>query len=295
MPHLEALVGNTPLCELRRIGPANKPVRLFFKLEGDNPAGSVKDRPALSMILGAEERGELTPGDCIIEPTSGNTGIALAMVAAVRGYDLTLVMPENASEERKMLMRAYGARLELTPAEKSMEGTIDRAAEMLDADPAAVKLNQFANPDNPRAHYEGTGPEIWRDTAGEVTHFISAMGTTGTIMGCSRFFKETAPEVQIVGAQPAEGSRIPGIRAWPEAYLPGIYDRERVDRILRVEQSEAEEMARRLAREEGLFLGLSSGGAAVAMTRVAEEIDQGTLVAIACDRGDRYLSTGLYA
>lgn len=194
-----------------------------------------------------------------------------------------------------MLMRAYGARLELTPAEKSMEGTIDRAAEMLDADPAAVKLNQFANPDNPRAHYEGTGPEIWRDTAGEVTHFISAMGTTGTIMGCSRFFKETAPEVQIVGAQPAEGSRIPGIRAWPEAYLPGIYDRERVDRILRVEQSEAEEMARRLAREEGLFLGLSSGGAAVAMTRVAEEIDQGTLVAIACDRGDRYLSTGLYA
>ncbi|MEF8792672.1 cysteine synthase CysM [Thiohalorhabdus sp.] len=295
MPKLEALIGNTPLCELRRIGPAGKPVRLFIKLEGDNPAGSVKDRPALAMILGAEERNELSPGDRIIEPTSGNTGIALAMVAAVRGYDLTLVMPENASEERKMLMRAYGARLELTPAEKSMEGTIDRAGEMLADDPGAVKLDQFANPDNPRAHYEGTAPEIWRDTGGEMTHFISAMGTTGTIMGCSRFFKETAPGVQIVGAQPAEGSRIPGIRAWPEAYLPGIYDRDRVDRILRVEQSEAEAMARRLAREEGLFLGLSAGGAAVAMQKVAEEIGQGTLVAIGCDRGDRYLSTGLYA
>lgn len=295
MPKLEALVGNTPLCELRRIGPPDKPVRLFIKLEGDNPAGSVKDRPALSMILGAEGRGELSSGDRIIEPTSGNTGIALAMVAAVRGYELTLVMPESASEERKMLMRAYGARLELTPSERSMEGTIDRAHEMLAADPGAIMLDQFANPDNPRAHYEGTAPEIWRDTGGEVTHFISSMGTTGTIMGCSRFFKETAPEVEVIGAQPAEGSRIPGIRAWPEAYLPAIYDAGRVDRIVAVEQSEAEAMTRRLAREEGLFLGLSAGGAAVAMLEVAEEIDQGTLVAIAPDRGDRYLSTGLYA
>jgi len=294
MPKLEDLVGNTPLCELRRLGPSDKPVRLMIKLEGNNPAGSVKDRPALAMIQGAEERGELAPGSRIIEPTSGNTGIALAMVAAVRGYDLTLVMPESASEERKMLMRAYGAKLELTPAEKSMEGTIDRAREMLDAEPDAVMLDQFANPDNPRAHYEGTAPEIWRDTNGEVTHFISSMGTTGTIMGCSRYFKETAPQVQVIGAQPAEGSRIPGIRAWPEAYLPGIYDAEQVDRIVRVEQSEAEDMARRLAREEGLFLGLSAGGAVVAMLRIAEEIDAGTLVCIAPDRGDRYLSTGLY-
>jgi len=294
MPKLEDLVGNTPLCELRRIGPQDKPVRLLVKLEGNNPAGSVKDRPALAMVQGAEERGELAPGSRIIEPTSGNTGIALAMVAAVRGYDLTLVMPESASEERKMLMRAYGAKLELTPADKSMEGTIDRAREMLAAEPGAVMLDQFANPDNPRAHYQGTAPEIWRDTGGEVTHFISAMGTTGTIMGCSRFFKETAPQVQVVGAQPAEGSRIPGIRAWPEAYLPRIYEAERVDRLLRVEQSEAEAMARRLAREEGLFVGLSSGGAVATMLRVAAEIDSGTLVAIACDRGDRYLSTGLY-
>ena len=294
MPKLEDLVGNTPLCELRRIGPQDKPVRLLVKLEGNNPAGSVKDRPALAMVQGAEERGELAPGSRIIEPTSGNTGIALAMVAAVRGYDLTLVMPESASEERKMLMRAYGAKLELTPADKSMEGTIDRAREMLAAEPGAVMLDQFANPDNPRAHYQGTAPEIWRDTGGEVTHFISAMGTTGTIMGCSRFFKETAPQVQVIGAQPAEGSRIPGIRAWPEAYLPRIYEAERVDRLLRVEQSEAEAMARRLAREEGLFVGLSSGGAVATMLRVAAEIDSGTLVAIACDRGDRYLSTGLY-
>ena len=294
MPKLEDLIGNTPLCELRRIGPRDKAVRLLVKLEGNNPAGSVKDRPALSMILGAEERGLLTPDTRIIEPTSGNTGIALAMVAAVRGYDLTLVMPENASDERKMLMRAYGAKLELTPAERSMEGTIDRAREMIDADPGAIQLDQFANPDNPRAHYEGTAPEIWRDTGGGITHFVSAMGTTGTIMGCSRFFKEHAPQVEVVGAHPAEGSRIPGIRAWPEAYLPGIYEPDRVDRILRVEQSEAEDMARRLAREEGLFVGLSSGGAVVAMLRVAEEIESGTLVSIACDRGDRYLSTGLY-
>jgi cysteine synthase B len=294
MPKLEELVGNTPLCELRRIGPQDKPVRLLVKLEGNNPAGSVKDRPALAMVQGAEERGELVPGSRIIEPTSGNTGIALAMVAAVRGYDLTLVMPESASEERKMLMRAYGAKLELTPADQSMEGTIDRAREMLAAEPGAVMLDQFANPDNPRAHYQGTAPEIWRDTGGEVTHFISSMGTTGTIMGCSRFFKETAPQVQVVGAQPAEGSRIPGIRAWPEAYLPRIYEADRVDRILRVEQSEAEAMARRLAREEGLFVGLSSGGAVATMLRVAAEIESGTLVAIACDRGDRYLSTGLY-
>jgi cysteine synthase B len=294
MPHLEDLVGNTPLCELRRLGPRDRPVRLMLKLEGNNPAGSVKDRPALSMIRRAEERGDLTPGMRIIEPTSGNTGIALAMVAAVRGFELTLVMPENASEERKMLMRAYGARLELTAADDGMEGTIDRARDMLADDPDALMLDQFANPDNPRAHYEGTAPEIWRDTGGEVTHFVSAMGTTGTIMGCSRYFREVAPQVAIIGAHPAEGSRIPGIRAWPEAYLPRIYDPGQIDQILRVEQSEAEDMARRLAREEGLFVGLSTGGAVVAMLRVAEALDSGTLVAIACDRGDRYLSTGLY-
>jgi len=295
MAKLEDLVGNTPVCELRRIRPDNPDVRLLVKLEGNNPAGSVKDRPALSMILRAEERGDLTPGARIIEPTSGNTGIALAMVAAVRGYELTLVMPENASEERKMLMRAYGAHLELTPAEQSMEGTIDRARELLDADPAARMLDQFSNPDNPRAHYETTGPEIWRDTAGEVTHFISSMGTTGTIMGCSRYFKEVAPSVQVVGAQPREGSRIPGIRRWPEAYLPRIYEPERVDRIIDVEQTDAENMARCLARQEGLFLGLSAAGAVVAMQQVAAEIDAGTIVCIAPDRGDRYLSTGLYA
>ena len=295
MPRLEELVGNTPLCELRRIRPDNPDVRLFVKLEGNNPAGSVKDRPALSMILRSEERGELEPGSRIIEPTSGNTGIALAMVAAVRGYDLTLVMPENASEERKMLMRAYGARLELTPAEKSMEGTIDRAREMLDADPGAHMLDQFSNPDNPRAHYETTGPEITRDTNGEITHFISSMGTTGTIMGCSRYFKEVDPAIEVVGAQPREGSRIPGIRRWPEAYLPRIYEPERVDRIIDVDQGDAEAMARRLAREEGLFLGLSAAGAVVAMQQVAEEVTSGTLVCIAPDRGDRYLSTGLYA
>ena len=295
MPKLEDLVGNTPLCELRRLGPSNRRVRLLVKLEGNNPAGSVKDRPALNMVLRAEERGELRPGARIIEPTSGNTGIALAMVASVRGYGLTLVMPENASEERKMLMRAYGAGLELTPADEGMEGTIDRAREMLEAEPGAVRLDQFANPDNPGAHYLGTGPEIWRDTDGGITHFISSMGTTGTIMGCSRFFKEKAPGIEVVGAHPAEGSRIPGIRKWPEAYLPAIYEPERVDRILDVEQGEAEEMTRRLAREEGLFLGLSAGGAVVAMLRVAEEVTEGTLVTIAPDRGDRYLSTGLYS
>ncbi|MFP4560594.1 MAG: cysteine synthase CysM [Thiohalorhabdus sp.] len=295
MARLEELVGNTPLCELRRIGPRDKPVRLLLKLEGNNPAGSVKDRPALSMILGAEERGELAPGSRIIEPTSGNTGIALAMVAAVRGYEITLVMPESASEERKMLMRAYGARLELTPADQGMEGTIDRAREMIEADPGAVMLDQFANPDNPRAHYEATAPEIWRDTQGRVTHFVSSMGTTGTIMGCSQYFREEAPQVEVVGAQPSEGSRIPGIRAWPEAYLPRIYDRSQVDRIVGVDQSAAEDMARRLAREEGLFLGLSAGGAVVAMLEVAEALDEGVVVGIAPDRGDRYLSTGLYA
>ncbi|NIU79251.1 MAG: cysteine synthase CysM, partial [Gammaproteobacteria bacterium] len=282
-------------CELRRVGPRDKAVRLLVKLEGNNPAGSVKDRPALNMVLRAEERGDLYPGARIVEPTSGNTGIALAMVAAVRGYSLTLVMPENASEERKMLMRAYGADLELTPAEEGMEGTIDRAREMLETDSEALMLDQFANPDNPGAHYTGTGPEIWRDTDGGITHFVSSMGTTGTIMGCSRFLKEQAPDLQVVGAHPAEGSRIPGIRKWPEAYLPRIYEPERVDRIIEVEQAAAEEMARRLAREEGLFLGLSAGGAVVAMLQLAGEIEAGVVVGIAPDRGDRYLSTGLYA
>jgi cysteine synthase B len=295
MPFLEDLVGNTPLCRLRRLGPANQSVECYIKLEGNNPAGSVKDRPALSMIRGAEERGELPPGAHIIEPTSGNTGIALAMIAAVRGYRMTLVMPENASAERCQLMRAYGAELELTPADQGMEGTIDRARAMVAAEGDALSLDQFSNPDNPRAHYEGTGPEIWRDTGGRLTHFVSSMGTTGTIMGTSRFLKETDPAVRVLGAQPTDGSRIPGIRRWPEEYLPQIYEPERVDAILDVDQAEAEETARRLAREEGLFLGLSAGGAVAAMLRTAAELDSGVLVTIAPDRGDRYLSTDVFA
>ena len=289
---LTDLVGNTPLVELARM--ANKrSVRILAKLEGQNPGGSVKDRPALSMIEGAEARGELRPGTRLIEATSGNTGIALAMIACAKGYELELVMPENSTAERVHTMRAFGAKVTLTPAAGGMEGAIDHARAEL-AKGGAVMLDQFSNPDNWRAHYRTTGPEIWRDTDGAVTHFVSSMGTTGTIMGVSRYLKERRPDVVIVGCQPSDGSRIPGIRRWPEAYLPKIYERERVDRIVDVTQADAEETARRLAREEGVFGGVSSGGAVWAALKLASELDEGTIVVIVCDRGDRYLSSGVF-
>ena len=291
-PTLESTVGNTPLVRLQRLPGATSNV-VLGKLEGNNPAGSVKDRPALSMIVGAESRGEIKPGDTLIEPTSGNTGIALAMVAAMKGYRMLLVMPEHLSMERRQAMRAYGAQLVLTPKAGGMEYARDRAEEMRAAGEGII-LDQFANPDNPLAHYRGTGPEIWRDTEGRITHFVSAMGTTGTIMGVSRFLKERNPAIQIVGAQPDEGSQIPGIRKWPEAYLPKIYDRSRVDRIESVSQGEAEAMARRLAVEEGIFGGISAGGACAVALRVAGEVEQATIVFVICDRGDRYLSTGVF-
>ncbi len=261
------------------------------KLEGNNPAGSVKDRPAIYMIRGAEARGEIRPGDRLIEPTSGNTGIALAMAAAIRGYRMTLIMPESMSVERRKVMKAFGAELILVKG--GMEEARDLAEEMVRAGKGKM-LNQFANPDNPRAHYEGTGPEIWRDTKGRVTHFVSAMGTTGTIMGVSRFLKEQNPQIQIVGVQPKEGAKIPGIRRWPKAYLPKIFDPKRVDRFIDVSQEEAEEMARRLAREEGIFGGISSGGAVSAALRLSEELEDAVIVTVICDRGDRYLSTGVF-
>jgi cysteine synthase B len=291
-PTLETTVGNTPLVRLQRLpGPTSNAI--LGKLEGNNPAGSVKDRPALSMILGAEARGEIKPGDTLIEPTSGNTGIALAMVAAMKGYRMILVMPEHLSVERRQVMRAFGARLVLTPKDGGMEYARDRAEAMRAAGEGII-LDQFANPDNPLAHYRGTGPEIWRDTNGRITHFVSAMGTTGTIMGVSRFLKEKNPAVQIVGAQPEEGSQIPGIRKWPEAYLPRIYDRSRVDRIESVAQAEAEAMARRLAAEEGIFGGVSAGGACAVALRLSREVEHATIVFVVCDRGDRYLSTGVF-
>ena len=285
-------VGNTPLVRLQRL-PGSTTNVVLAKLEGNNPAGSVKDRPALSMILEAERRGEITPGDTLIEPTSGNTGIALAMVAAMRGYRLILVMPESGSVERVQTMRAFGAEIVLTPKAGGMEATRDVAERMRDEGKGHI-LNQFANPDNPLAHYRGTGPEIWRDTEGRITHFVSAMGTTGTIMGVSRFLKERKPEVVIIGAQPTEGSSIPGIRKWPPAYLPKIFDASRVDRVESVSQAEAEDMARRLAREEGIFAGISSGGACTVAMRVVREVENATIVFIVCDRGDRYLSTGVF-
>ena len=293
---LEDVIGNTPLVRLKRLPGAAVAARgnvLLAKLEGNNPAGSVKDRAALSMIRRAEERGEIRPGDTLIEATSGNTGIALAMAAATSGYRMILVMPENQSLERRQTMRAFGAELMLTPKDGGMELARD-VAEKLRAEGRGVVLDQFANPDNPRAHYESTGPEIWRETQGRVTHFISSMGTTGTIMGVARFLKEQNPAVCIIGCQPDEESQIPGIRMWPEAYLPKIYDPALVDHIEAVSQGEAEEMARRLAREEGLFAGISSGGALVAALRVAAEVENATLVTIICDRGDRYLSTGVF-
>ena len=293
---LEDVIGNTPLVRLKRLPGAVVVARgnvLLAKLEGNNPAGSVKDRAALSMIRRAEQRGEIRPGDTLIEATSGNTGIALAMAAATGGYRMILVMPENQSLERRQTMRAFGAELMLTPKDGGMELARD-VAEKLRAEGRGVVLDQFANPDNPRAHYDSTGPEIWRETQGRVTHFISSMGTTGTIMGVARFLKEQNPAVCIIGCQPDEESQIPGIRKWPEAYLPKIYDPALVDRIEAVSQGEAEEMARRLAREEGLFAGISSGSALVAALRVAAEVENATLVTIICDRGDRYLSTGVF-
>jgi S-sulfo-L-cysteine synthase (O-acetyl-L-serine-dependent) len=291
-PTIEDFVGNTPLVQLQRL-PGETGNTLLVKLEGNNPAGSVKDRPALSMIRCAEERGDIAPGDTLIEATSGNTGIALAMAAAIKGYRLILVMPEHMSLERRALMRAYGARLELTPRAGSMEAAIDRARE-LEAQGVGKILDQFSNPDNPRAHEEGTGPEIWRDTQGRITHFVSAMGTTGTIMGTARCLKAQSPAVQIIGVQPAEGSSIPGIRRWPPAYLPRIYEPTRVDRIIDVTQLEAEETARALAAQEGIFAGISSGGAVAAALKLSAELSDALIVSIICDRGDRYLSTGVF-
>jgi len=289
---LEDYVGHTPLVRLKRISAGRNNV-ILAKLEGNNPAGSVKDRPALSMVMRAEARGDIKPGDTLIEATSGNTGIALAMAAAMRGYRMILVMPENQSVERRQTMRAFGAELVLTPTSGGMEMARDIAEKMRDEGKGII-LDQFANPDNPLAHYEGTGPEIWEQTGGQVTHFVSSMGTTGTIMGTSRFLKEKNAAIQIVGCEPAEGSQIPGIRKWPEAYLPKIFERPRVDRIERVSQAEAEEMTRRLAREEGIFAGISSGGSMHVALRLAAELENAVIVSIVCDRGDRYLSTGVF-
>jgi len=289
---LDDYVGNTPLVRLKRI-PGNTSNIILAKLEGNNPAGSVKDRPALSMIRNAERRGTIKPGDTLIEATSGNTGIALAMAAAMRGYKMILVMPENQSIERRQTMRAFGAELVLTAKAGSMELARDTAEKLRDAGKGII-LDQFANPDNPLAHYEGTAPEIWRDTQGKITHFISSMGTTGTIMGCSRYFKEMNSAIQVVGAQPEEGAQIPGIRKWPEAYLPKIYSSKDVDRIEYVGQLDAEDMTRRLASEEGIFCGISSGGALSIALRISQQVQNATIVFIVCDRGDRYLSTGVF-
>jgi cysteine synthase B len=291
-PSIEDFVGNTPLVRLKRI-PGKTSNVLLAKLEGNNPAGSVKDRPALSMIIHAEQRGEIRPGDTLIEATSGNTGIALAMAAAMRGYKMILVMPENQSLERRQTMRAFGAELVLTAQQGSMELARDTAESLRDQGKGII-LDQFANPDNPLAHYQGTAPEIWRDTGGKVTHFISSMGTTGTIMGCSRYFKEMNSAIQIIGVQPEEGAQIPGIRKWPQEYLPKIYDDRNVDRLEYVSQQDAEEMTRRLAREEGIFCGISSGGALAAALRISRRVEDAVIVFIVCDRGDRYLSTGVF-
>jgi cysteine synthase B len=289
---LDQFVGNTPLARLQRI-PGATSNTILAKLEGNNPAGSVKDRPALAMIMGAERRGRIKPGDTLIEATSGNTGIALAMVAAMRGYRMVLVMPENLTVERRQTMAAFGAQFVLTPQKGGMELARDTAERMRDAGEGLI-LDQFANPDNPLAHYTGTGPEIWRDTGGKITHFVATMGTTGTIMGCSRFLKEKNPAIQVIGVQPATGASVPGIRKWPEEYLPKIFDRKRVDRVIEVTQQESEEMTRRLAREEGIFAGISSGGGLAAAMKVSAEVKDAVIVHIVCDRGDRYLSTGVF-
>ena len=295
-PTVEDVIGNTPLVRLVRLPGADNERRgnvILAKLEGNNPAGSVKDRPAISMIRRAEERGTIKPGDTLIEATSGNTGIALAMAAAIRGYRMVLVMPEDLSVERAQTMKAFGAELVLTPRSGGMEYARDLASQM-ERDGQGRVLDQFANPDNPRIHYETTGPEIWRDTGGRITHFVSAMGTTGTVTGVSRYLREQNPQVRIVGAQPNEGSRIPGIRKWPEEYLPKIYDPKAVDELVLVSQNDAEEMARRLAREEGIFAGISSAGACWVALQVAAQVERATIVFVVCDRGDRYLSTGVF-
>lgn len=290
-PTLEQFVGNTPLVRLQRLNPTHNTI--LVKLEGNNPAGSVKDRPALSMINQAELRGDIRPGDTLIEATSGNTGIALAMGAAIKGYRMILIMPENMSVERRMLMKAYGAEIILVPKEGSMEAARDLALHM-EREGKGKILNQFDNPDNPLAHYQTTGLEIWRDTQGTVTHFVSSMGTTGTIMGTSRILKEKNPNIQIVGVQPAEGASIPGIRRWTPEYLPKIYDASRVDQIIDVTQTQAEDMTRRLAAEEGIFAGISSGGAVAAALQLAQRVENAVITVIVCDRGDRYLSTGVF-
>jgi S-sulfo-L-cysteine synthase (O-acetyl-L-serine-dependent) len=289
---LEDFVGETPLVRLQRI-PGNTSNVLLAKLEGNNPAGSVKDRPALSMIVHAEQRGSIKPGDTLIEATSGNTGIALAMAAAMRGYRMILVMPENQSLERRQTMRAFGAELVLTPKAGGMETARD-VAERMQAEGKGLILDQFANPDNPLSHYEGTGPEIWRDTQGKITHFVATMGTTGTIMGTSQFLKEKNPAIQIIGVHPKDGANVPGIRKWPPEYLPRIFDRARVDRVIEVSQAEAEDMARRLAREEGIFAGISSGGGLAVALKISAEVENAVIVHVVCDRGDRYLSTGVF-
>jgi cysteine synthase B len=291
-PTIEDFVGNTPLVRLQRLPGAAENL-ILAKLEGNNPAGSVKDRPALNMIRCAEERGSIKPGDTLIEATSGNTGIALAMAAAIKGYRMVLIMPEHMSAERRGVMRSFGAEIVLTPKAGSMEAAIDLANAM-EARGEGVRLDQFSNPDNPAAHYQSTGPEVWRDTHGSITHFVSAMGTTGTIMGTGRYLKERNPEVQIIGVQPEEGSSIPGIRRWPEAYLPKIFDPAGVDRIIDVSQDLAERTARELAAQEGIFGGVSSGGCVAAALRLSREVSDAVIVAIICDRGDRYLSTGVF-
>lgn len=295
-PTIEDAIGKTPLVALQRLGAADNAARgnvLLGKLEGNNPAGSVKDRPALSMIQRAEERGEISPGDTLIEATSGNTGIALAMAAAIKGYRMVLIMPEDLSIERAQTMKAFGAELILTPKSGGMESARDLADRMA-RDGKGRVLDQFANEDNPRIHYETTGPELWEQTGGRITHFVSAMGTTGTITGVSRFLKEKNPDIRIIGAQPSEGSRIPGIRKWPQEYLPKIYDASRVDELVYVSQSDAEEMCRRLAREEGIFGGISAAGACWVALQLAQRVENATIVFIVCDRGDRYLSTGVF-
>lgn len=292
LPTIAAFVGNTPLVRLQRL-PGNTSNIILAKLEGNNPAGSVKDRPALSMIRHAEARGEIKPGDTLIEATSGNTGIALAMAAAIEGYSLILIMPEHMSMERQAVMRAFGAEIILVSKTEGMEGARDYAEKLAQEGRGRI-LDQFANPDNPRAHYEGTGPEIWRDTGGRITHLVSSMGTTGTIMGTSRYLKEQNPAITIVGVQPQEGAAIPGIRRWPVAYLPKIYESARVDRIIDIGQGEAEEMTRSLAAKEGIFAGISSGGAMAAALQLSKEVHDAVIVTIVCDRGDRYLSTQVF-
>lgn len=292
-PTIEDYVGNTPLVRLQRL-PGETTNTILVKLEGNNPAGSVKDRPAMSMIREAERRGEIQPGDTLIEATSGNTGIALAMAAAIRGYRMVLIMPEHMSEERRASMRAYGAEIVTVTREEGMEGARDLAQTMANDGRGRV-LDQFANPDNPLAHYRSTAPEIWEGTHGAITHFVSSMGTTGTIMGCSKYFRERNPEIQIIGLQPSEGSAIPGIRRWPEAYLPRIFDASAVDQTLEMDQQEAEDTMRALASQEGIFCGVSSGGCVAGALRISREVENATIVAIICDRGDRYLSTGVFS